>query len=55
MTSKLEQGETATARRLAAGYLRLDNEEDNHLLQRLTVADTHPEVCLNGDLNGKRC
>ena len=47
MTSKLEQGEAATAPDILADWLSYDSisEEDNHLLQRVvSVIDTHPEI-----------
>ena len=47
MTSKLEQGEAATAPDILADWLSYDSisEEDNHLLQRVvSVIDAHPEI-----------
>jgi len=47
MTSKLEQGEAATAPDILADWLAYDSisEEDNHLLQRVvSVIDAHPEI-----------
>ena len=47
MTSKLEQGEAATAPDILANWLSYDsiNETDNHLLQRvISVINAHPEI-----------
>ena len=47
MTSKLEQGEAATAPDILADWLSYDSisEEDNHLLQRVvSVIDAYPEI-----------
>ncbi|GEA03584.1 hypothetical protein KUL17_24810 [Alteromonas sp. KUL17] len=47
MTSKLEQGEAATAPDILADWLSYDSirEADNHLLQRVVaVIDAHPEI-----------
>lgn len=47
MTSKLEQGEAATAPDILADWLSYDSisEEDSHLLQRVvSVIDAHPEI-----------
>jgi hypothetical protein len=47
MTSKLEQGEAATAPDILADWLSYDSisGEDSHLLQRVvSVIDAHPEI-----------